>query len=78
LDLQQTRKIKDNAAFAKDFDEMCQKENELRTVLEGEQKDLFIDYVNLWGTIVSDLEFDSYRTGFIHGAKFSFDIYNDN
>ena len=42
----------------------------------GEEKELFIEYVNLWGIICGDLELCSYKEGFRHGAKFACDVFS--
>ena len=74
----QLRKIKENVDFAKDFEELCKKENMLREKLAGEDKELFIEYINLWGLVCSDLEFSSYQQGFKHGAQFSLEAFSEN
>jgi hypothetical protein len=40
------------------------------------EKELFIEYVNLWGIICGDLELCSYKEGFRHGAKFACDVFS--
>lgn len=75
----QTRNIKQNSDFQKDFSRLCEIEAELRTKLSGGEKKLFLEYVDLWEIIVGDLDFDSYKTGFRHGASFALDaFYTDN
>ena len=72
----QMRNIKRNSDFQKDFSRLCEIEAELRTKLTGGEKKLFLEYVDLWGIIVGDLDFDSYKTGFRHGAAFAADTFN--
>lgn len=71
----QMRNIKRNSDFQKDFSRLCEIETELRTKITGDEKKLFLEYVDLWGIIVGDLNFDSYKTGFRHGAGFAFDAF---
>ena len=71
----QMRNIKQNSCFQKDFSRLCEIENELRIKLTGCEKKLFLEYVDLWGIIVGDLDFDSYKTGFRHGANFALDAF---
>ncbi|MBR3815424.1 MAG: hypothetical protein IKJ59_16385 [Clostridia bacterium] len=72
----QTRNIKQNSDFQKDFSRLCEIEAELRTKLSGGEKKLFLEYVDLWGIISGDIDFDSYKTGFRHGAAFAADTFN--
>lgn len=72
----QMRNIKQNSGFQKDFSRLCEIETELRTKLTGGEKKLFLEYADLWGIIVGDLDFDSYKTGFRHGAAFAADAFN--
>ncbi len=72
----QTRNIKQNLDFQKDFSRLCEIETELRIKLAGDKKKLFLEYVDLWGIIVGDLDFDSYKTGFRHGANFALDAFS--
>ncbi len=67
--------IKQNLDFQKDFSRLCQIETELRTKLAGGEKKLFLEYVDLWGLVLGDLDFDSYKTGFRHGAGFALDAF---
>ena len=57
----QLRNVKENASFQRDMDSLCKNENLLREKLTGEDKELFIEYVNLWGIICGDLELCSYK-----------------
>ena len=52
----QLRNVKEKAAFKQDMDSLCKIENSLRERLTSEDKELFIEYVNLWGIICGDLE----------------------
>ena len=47
----QLRNVKENAPFQRDMDSLCKNENLLQEMLTGEDKELFIEYVNLWGII---------------------------
>ena len=71
----QMRNIKQTSGFQKDFSRLCEIEAELRTKLKSGEKKLFLEYVDLWGIIVGDLDFDSYKTGFRHGAGFALDVF---
>lgn len=72
----QMRNIKQNSGFQEDFNRLCEIETELKEKLPDDEKSLFIEYVNLWGIILGDLDFDSYKTGFRHGAAFAADAFN--
>ena len=72
----QMRNIKQNSCFQKDFSRLCEIENELGIKLTGCEKKLFLEYVDLWGIIVGDHDFDSYKTGFRHGAGFALDAFS--
>ena len=72
----QMRSIKQNSDFKKDFSRLCEIEAELRTKLTGGEKKLFLEYVDLWGNISGDIDFDSYKVGFKHGAAFAADAFN--
>lgn len=70
------RNIKQNSGFQKDFSRLCEIEAELRTKLAGGEKKLFLEYVDLWGLVCGDIDFDSYQTGFRHGANFTLDVFS--
>ena len=71
----QMRNIKQNSSFQKDFSRLCEIETELRMKLTGGEKKLFLEYVDLWGLVLGDLDFDSYKAGFKHGASFALDAF---
>jgi len=71
----QMRNIKKNSDFQKDFNKLCEIEVELRTKLTDSEKKLFLEYADLWGIISGDIDFDSYKTGFRHGASFALDAF---
>ncbi len=68
----QMRNIKQISSFQKDFSI----EAELRTKLTSDEKKLFLEYVDLWGIISGDIDFDNYKTGFKHGASFALDAFS--
>lgn len=72
----QKSNLKQNADFQRDFNRMCEIEAMLRNSLAGKQKELFKEYVDLWGLILGDMTFDSFKTGFRHGAAFAADTFN--
>ena len=72
----QKRNLKENAAFQRDMDSLRKNESILKKSLTDENKELFIEYMNLWGIICGDLELSSYTEGFRHGAKFAQDVYS--
>ena len=72
----QLRNVKENTSFKQDMDSLCKIENSLRERLTSEDKELFIEYVNLWGIICGDLELCSYEEGFRHGTKFACDVFS--
>ena len=71
----QMRSIKQNSDFQKDFNKLCEIEAVLKEKLTDVEKSLFIEYVNLWGIISGDIDFDSYKAGFKHGAGFALDAF---
>ena len=71
----QKRNLKRNSAYTTDFSRLGEIENILNEKLAEPEKSLFVEYINLWGIIVGDLDFDSYKTGFKHGASFAFDAF---
>ena len=71
----QMRKIKKNSDFQKDFNKLCEIESVLKEKLTDVEKSLFVEYVNLWGIISGDIDFDSYKAGFKHGAGFALDVF---
>lgn len=71
----QLRNVKENASFQRDMESLNKNEKILTERLTGEEKELFIKYVNLWGIICGDLELCSYKEGFRHGAKFTHDAF---
>ncbi len=71
----QMREIKKNSDFQKDFNKLCEIESVLKEKLTDAEKSLFIEYVNLWGIISGDIDFDSYKAGFKHGAGFALDAF---
>ena len=74
----QMRKIKKDSDFQKDFNKLCEIEAVLKEKLTDAEKSLFIEYVNLWGIISGDIDFDSFKAGFRYGAKFMLDVFNTN
>ena len=74
----QMREIKKNSDFQKDFNKLCEIESVLKEKLTDAEKSLFIEYVNLWGIISGDIDFDSYKVGFKHGAGFALDAFITN
>ena len=71
----QMREIKKDSDFQKDFNKLCEIEALLKEKLTDAEKSLFIEYVNLWGIISGDIDFDSYKAGFKHGAVFALDAF---
>ena len=57
---------------------MCEIEAMLRNSLADEHKELFKEYADLWGLILGDTAFDSFRSGFKHGAGLAFDTFMTN
>lgn len=71
----QMRNIKQNSDIQKGFSRLCEIETELRTKLTGGEKKLFLEYADLWGIISGYIDFDSYKTGFKHGAGFALNTF---
>ena len=43
--------------------------------LDPDEKKLFLEYADILGIISGDIDFDSYKTGFKHGAGFALDAF---
>ncbi len=50
-------------------------EEKLTKRLQGEDKDLFLDFCNAYGELMGDAEVDSFITGFRMGARFAVDTF---
>ncbi len=50
-------------------------EEKLTERLQGEDKDLFIDFCNAYGELMGDAEVDTFVIGFRLGAKMIFDTF---
>lgn len=50
-------------------------EEKLTGRLQGEDKDLFIDFCNAYGGLMGDAEVDSFTAGFRMGARFAVDTF---
>lgn len=72
----QKRNLKQNSAYMTDFNRLCEIEDILKEKLGKTEKELFIEYMNLWGIISGDIDFAGYKTGFQHGAAFAADAFN--
>ena len=71
----QLRNVKENASFQRDMESLNKNEKILTERLTGEEKEIFLEYVNLWGIVCGDLGLCSYKEGFKHGAKFTHDAF---
>ncbi len=74
----QKSNLKQNADFQRDFNRMCDIEAKLRNSLADEQKELFKEYADIWGLILGDTAYDSFRSGFKYGAGLAFDTFITN
>lgn len=50
-------------------------EEKLTKRLQGEDKDLFLDFCNAYGELMGDAEVDSFTVGFRMGARFAYDTF---
>lgn len=50
-------------------------EEKLTERLQGENKNLFLDFCNAYGELMGDAEVDSFITGFRMGARFALDTF---
>ena len=71
----QKSNLKQNADFQRDFNRMCEIESMLRNSLADEQKELFKEYADLWGSILGDTAYDSFESGFKYGARFAAEVF---
>ena len=50
-------------------------EEKLTERLQGENKELFLDFCNAYGELMGEAEIDSFITGFRMGARFAYDTF---
>ena len=50
-------------------------EEKLTERLQGEDKDLFLDFCNAYGELMGDAEVESFTVGFRMGARFAYDTF---
>ena len=50
-------------------------EEKLTERLQGENKDLFLDFCNAYGELMGDAEVESFTVGFRMGARFAYDTF---
>lgn len=57
---------------------LVEKEKALDTMLKGEEKDLFLKYVNAYNEFIAVSITDSFISGFRLGAKFAYDTFAES
>lgn len=50
-------------------------EDSLTKMLTGKSLELFLEYVNAWSVICGEEAIRNYKTGFRHGAAFTYDTF---
>jgi len=53
-------------------------ESKLKSMLNGEAKDLFRRYIRAYATVHEDATLDSFITGFRMGARFAYDAFESD
>ena len=71
----QARGVKKNSRVQKEMGVLAENEELLTERLTGEEKKLFLDYVNAWGIILGICALDSFTIGFRFGARFTYDTF---
>ena len=67
-----------NSSLRKSMDIVVEKEEEeLNKRLLGEEKQLFIDYIDAWSAVSAIFEEENFVKGFRLGAKFTYDTFID-
>jgi len=74
----QARAIKPGTEVERQMDFLANSETKLKTILNGEAKDLFRRYVGAWATVHEDAALDSFITGFRMGARFAYDAFESD
>lgn len=69
--------IKNHTDFQKDMNRLNEIETELNEKLADNEKELFLEYVGIWGIVTGELEFSNFQSGFKHGAGFALAAYGD-
>lgn len=66
-----------SAKLKKKLSKLTEKEEQLTAKLNGEEKDLFLNYVKAYAEFSSISNEDSFISGFRLGAKFTYDTFID-
>ena len=64
-----------NSKYAKALQRMSDNEEKLTQMLSGEEKELFLDYVNAFGEVLSESVAETFVDGFRIGAHFAVDTF---
>lgn len=71
----QARGIRKNSRLQKAMALLSKNEDLLTEKLTGEEKNLFLEYVNAWGEVLGTSEDDTFIVGFRLGAQFTYDTF---
>lgn len=71
----QRRGYTKNSRIMKVSSNINELEEKLIERLQGEDKDLFLDFCNAYGELMGEAEVDSFITGFRMGARFAYDTF---
>ncbi|MBQ7132715.1 MAG: hypothetical protein IJO29_09085 [Oscillospiraceae bacterium] len=71
----QARSVKNNSIIEKELATLAENEQLLLKSLSGEEKRLFINYVNAWGVVLGTSDLDRFTVGFRLGARFAYDAF---
>ena len=74
----QVRSIKQNREIRKHMEILSTNEDKLTEALTDKNKDMFLDYVNVWSIVNGESTLDSFITGFRLGANFTFEAFVDD
>ena len=71
----QARNVKSNTTVKKEMQTLSDREEELTSMLSGEEKEKFLSYVNAWSIVNGESNLDSFIIGFRYGAAFMQDTF---
>ena len=71
----QRRGYTKNSRIMKVSSNINELEEKLTKHLQGEDKDLFLDFCNTYGELMGDAEVESFTVGFRMGARFAYDTF---
>lgn len=74
----QSCSIKSDGRIQKELELLSKNEELLLEKLTGEEKKLFLDYVNTWAIVSGVFNSESFTSGFRLGARFTYDTFKND